>query len=403
MMPVTLDVSSEIKSVNFVENNKNNKIKLLTEYESLANQGYLEAQFQLGEMYQNGYNVHHDYALSIRWYKKAAEQGHAEAQYNLGVIYRKGRGVPIDFVEAFHWYKQAAEQGMPQAQNNLACLYFYGQGVAVNFDEGLFWYKKAAEQDTAKSQYNLGLIYQKGLGVEPNPDEGLRWYKKAASKGYGEAIQKINILSDEGSQELLVGLTNEFTVDNSIEYADATESWLKEIVEQVSKASDLQEEEAIIHAAEAIEDATASEEAKDSEEINEIEKTVLVDEPYLQAPVTEITWFIDAAKKGEAEAQYSLAVMYEYGLLVKQDYMESIFWYKKAANQGYPEAQNQLGGMYKNGIAITKDLVESYYWFALAKKSEKFADIDLMAMEKTMSGEQLLQAKLKMAELASLS
>jgi hypothetical protein len=59
--------------------------------------------------------------------------------------------------------------------------------------------------------------------------------------------------------------------------------------------------------------------------------------------------------------------------------------------------------MYKNGIAITKDLVESYYWFALAKKSEKFADIDLMAMEKTMSGEQLLQAKLKMAELASLS
>jgi TPR repeat protein len=270
MMPVTLDVSSEIKSVNFVENNKNNKIKLLTEYESLANQGYLEAQFQLGEMYQNGYNVHHDYALSIHWYKKAAEQGHAEAQYNLGVIYRKGRGVPIDFVEAFRWYKQAAEQGMPQAQNNLACLYFYGRGVAVNFEEGLFWYKKSAEQDTAKSQYNLGLIYQKGLGVEPNPDEELRWYKKAASKGYGEAIQKINILSGDDSQELLGGLTNEFTVDNSIEYADATESWLKEIVEQVSKASDLQEEEAIIHAAEAIEDATASEEAKDSEEINEI-------------------------------------------------------------------------------------------------------------------------------------
>jgi TPR repeat protein len=409
-MVATLDLSED-KKTGFIENSDGNikKIKHLSEYELLANKGYVDAQFQLGEMYQNGRHVTHDFALSIRWYKKAAEQGHVEAQYNLGVIYKKGRGVPIDCTEAFRWYEKAAEQGMPQAQNNLACLYFYGQGVEVNFEKALYWYKKAAGQETAKSQYNLGIIYQKGLGVEPNIDEGLRWYQKAAKKGYTEAIKKINVLTNNNPQAVLAESALEptvgFDIDNSIEYTDATESWLKEIVEQVSKVSELKEEEAMVSEPEAVmEVVEVNETDAPADEVEvEVEFPAPVDEVYVQEPVTEVSWFMEAAEKGDAEAQYSLAVMYEYGLLVKQDYMESIFWYKKAANQGYAEAQNQLGGMYQNGVAVKKDLVESYSWFALAKQSSKFSGIDLVAMEQAMTGEQVLQAKLKVAELSPMS
>jgi len=39
-----------------------------------------------------------------------AEQGNVEAQYNLGVIYAEGRGVAKDETEAVSWFRKAAEQ-----------------------------------------------------------------------------------------------------------------------------------------------------------------------------------------------------------------------------------------------------------------------------------------------------
>ncbi len=37
--------------------------------------------------------------------KKAAEQGDVDAQYNLGVMYAYGDGVPEDDAEAVRWYR----------------------------------------------------------------------------------------------------------------------------------------------------------------------------------------------------------------------------------------------------------------------------------------------------------
>ncbi|MBQ2481415.1 MAG: SEL1-like repeat protein, partial [Treponema sp.] len=50
---------------------------------------------------------------------KKAEQGYADAQYNLGVMYDCGRGVEQDYEKAFEWYTKAAEQGNAYAQNDL--------------------------------------------------------------------------------------------------------------------------------------------------------------------------------------------------------------------------------------------------------------------------------------------
>ena len=398
-MTTTLNLNVVEKTHFFGESNgSKNTTQNLSDYEVLATKGDAVAQFKLGELYQNGRHVTHDFALSIRWYKKAAEQGHVEAQYNLGVIYKKGRGVPIDFAEAFQWYKKAAEQDMPQAQNNLAGLYFYGLGVAIDLDQALFWYKKAAGNETAKAQYNLGIIYQHGLGgIEPDTNESLRWHQKAAQKGYTESIKEVRVLTNQNPQAVVAKPAVKLDADNTIEHADATEFWLKEIVAQVAKTYDL-EEEIIIQEVEIAMDTAVAKQT--NAPVNEI---AVVDKPYTQELVTEGTWFLESAEKGDAEAQYNLAVIYEYGLLLKQDYMESIFWYKESANQGYPEAQNQLGAMYQEGIAVTKNLVESYVWFALAKQSSKFSDIDLVAIEKNMTGEELNQAKLKVAKLSQLS
>ena len=77
-------------------------------------QGYADAQFNLGWMYAKGDGVPMDSTEAVKCYQKAAEQELAHAQYNLGVMYANGTGVTKDPPEAVEWFRNAAVQGMRQ-------------------------------------------------------------------------------------------------------------------------------------------------------------------------------------------------------------------------------------------------------------------------------------------------
>src|SRR5438445_688560 len=83
-----------------------------------AEQGNVDAQFDLGFMYQNGDGVPKDSAQAVQWYRRAAEQGYAKAQYNLGLLYRNGDGVPKELVTAYMWFSLVAGQGIEPAKTN---------------------------------------------------------------------------------------------------------------------------------------------------------------------------------------------------------------------------------------------------------------------------------------------
>ena len=63
--------------------------------------------------------------------RKAAEQGYAEAQFNLGCCYDCGNGVAEDKQEAAKWYRKAAEQGYAMAQYNLGNCYYKGERLLM--------------------------------------------------------------------------------------------------------------------------------------------------------------------------------------------------------------------------------------------------------------------------------
>jgi hypothetical protein len=91
----------------------------------------------------------------VYWYQKAAEQGYAQAQNNLGVLYATGEGVERDPKQAVYWYQKAAEQGYAPAQFNLGVMYYKGNGVAFDVNRAVYWHQKAAEQGYAKAQCRL--------------------------------------------------------------------------------------------------------------------------------------------------------------------------------------------------------------------------------------------------------
>ena len=75
-----------------------------------AEQGVVESQFALGNMYFKGNGVEQNIEEALRWYRRAAEKGNAMAQLKLGFIYEDGRGVLRD--------KKAARTGTTRHAKN---------------------------------------------------------------------------------------------------------------------------------------------------------------------------------------------------------------------------------------------------------------------------------------------
>ena len=95
-----------------------------------------------------------DYATALRMYRSLAEQGSVYAQSNLGYMYDTGRGTPQDYAEALKWYRLAAEQGDASALNNLGTMYDNGHGVLQDYVESHKWFNLAASRETEEESQN---------------------------------------------------------------------------------------------------------------------------------------------------------------------------------------------------------------------------------------------------------
>jgi TPR repeat protein len=72
------------------------------------------------------------------------------------------------------------------------------------------------------------------------------------------------------------------------------------------------------------------------------------------------------AEKGDAQAQYRLAILNEHGWGTPRDSARAMGLYKKAANQGLVSAQARLGEIYLHGTLVLQDLAKARQWFAKA-------------------------------------
>lgn len=72
------------------------------------------------------------------------------------------------------------------------------------------------------------------------------------------------------------------------------------------------------------------------------------------------------ADKGNAEAQYRVGLMYEFGKGYPQDVPKGVAWLVKAANQGHTGAQQELGYLYSSGEGVARDDAKAIAWFRKA-------------------------------------
>ena len=124
-----------------------------------------------------------DYQSALALWKPLAESGHVDAQFNLGLMYDHGTGVSRDLSTAAGWYRRAAEAGDRTAQSFLGEMYAKGQGVEQSFEHAARWYEMAALKGDTRSQYNLGSLYASGRGVPLDDVYAYAWLSVAEAGG----------------------------------------------------------------------------------------------------------------------------------------------------------------------------------------------------------------------------
>lgn len=72
-----------------------------------------------------------------------------------------------------------------------------------------------------------------------------------------------------------------------------------------------------------------------------------------------VTFYLQAAELGDAEAQYDLGLLYMEGKGVKKDEKAAAGWIQKAADQGHNEATRKLAWCYLYGRGVKQSLTKS--------------------------------------------
>ena len=155
-----------------------------------ANDGDAEAEYHVGEYYDDGSIFPRNNTKAIYWFTKSANQDYPWAEYFLGKFYEDGRSpARKDRAKAIQLYRKAAQLNEAEVFNTLGEVLFNGghcseaecSEAAANF---------LRSPDQGRSSERLGDMYARGVGVTKNVTEAVRWYERVAARG-GRATFKL--------------------------------------------------------------------------------------------------------------------------------------------------------------------------------------------------------------------
>ncbi|MEQ1559062.1 MAG: serine/threonine-protein kinase [Methyloglobulus sp.] len=152
-------------------------------YEQAANNNHAEAQLHLGQQWvaDKGNTKHIE--QGIKWLTQAARQNKTQAKEYLGTLFLEGKNQPLDKKEAQEWMELVAKQGDPKLQNKLGNRFYEGKIIDRDLSQALHWFKQAGDKGLAKAQHNVGFMYE----AQKEINTARIWYEKAAKQGYTNA------------------------------------------------------------------------------------------------------------------------------------------------------------------------------------------------------------------------
>ena len=276
-------------------------------YQKSAAQGYVRAEWKLGNLYSWGHGIIKSDAKAIEWWIKAASHGDAELKYGLGRKYQYGNGVPKDEGKAIEWLEKAAAQGgYMLAITSLADRYANGDGVPQDYAKEFQLRLKAARNNTY-SRKHIGMMYAEGKGVPKDDVLAYAWYN--LSREYG--VRHRDTLGAKLTARQIAD-AQKLSVEISTQMGDT-----------------------------------------EATEVIELKKSFAAHgDPNAAWELATIYLKGDAIPKHEANAA--------------EWFQKAVILYQKAAAQGDRYAQRKVGEMHAEGKGLTQDYVRAYAWYNLS-------------------------------------
>lgn len=141
-----------------------------------------------------------DLATTLKEFIELIDEGYKEAYFFAGCIYEEGGGgVKQDLHKAsFYYQKSIEESGAVEAYLGLAKFYYYGMSVEPDYTKAFEYYSIVDEDtDNAIAQLMLGRMYQHGQGTKKDLAKAREYYNKAVAKGNVYAMQNLAFLEEE--------------------------------------------------------------------------------------------------------------------------------------------------------------------------------------------------------------
>ena len=140
-----------------------------------AEQGNVNAEALLGEMYANGQVVNRDQNKAIDLLVKAAGKNSLSAMTALGQLAIKQNQIAT----GKDWLTKAADQGDSRAALVLATLYLDPKFNLLDPKAAFMLTLRAAQSGSAEAQQALALLYKNGTGIEANQQLSDQWVQRA--------------------------------------------------------------------------------------------------------------------------------------------------------------------------------------------------------------------------------
>lgn len=172
--------------------------------QTAAEQGYPQAQYYLGEIYQ----YKHDNDKAKEWYIKAVQNNISEAAIELGLMAKQDEDEKIflsrekgKYDEAIKWFQKADELGNSYGDLEIGNIYYLRYN---DYHKAAEYYEKSAKKDNKIAMQLLASIYQNPRLIEPDYAKAKMWYEKAAQLGMPNAqyeLAKIYIKGEGTNQD----------------------------------------------------------------------------------------------------------------------------------------------------------------------------------------------------------
>ncbi|MBL7480493.1 tetratricopeptide repeat protein [Legionella bononiensis] len=162
---------------NFIDSRHsgNNKLGLIWLTKS-ANSGNPKALTKLGSIYFVGKLVPKDVSKALDLLNQAASQNYVPAMVELG----KMALAQNEYDQALQWFNKAAGHQSSEAYLELAHAYLQEKSPIYDPKNGFLWTLKAAQDGLVEAKTELANLYKKGIGVNANEELAKQWMDQAA-------------------------------------------------------------------------------------------------------------------------------------------------------------------------------------------------------------------------------